>query len=809
LWYRLGSRKQEIPINMLKNYLVVAWRNLLKHKSQSFINISGLAVGMAVALLIGLWIADEWTYDMQNPHYRRIALVAQHLNHNGDIDTWMTTPYPLAEELRKHYGSDFNSVVLGGLRGEHEVDFGQKKLTTTGGFYEAPIVDMLDLKMIKGTRDNLKEPSNIFVSASTARAYFGSDDPMGKTLRFDNAFEGKVGGVYEDLPFSSSFGDLGFIGNWKLLYDKTDWIRTIQDPWRPNAFQVYVQLNDHSDFASASYRIKDAKLKNVNPNLAKHHPQLFLFPMSKWHLYSEFKQGVNTGGRIQYVRMFGIIGVFVLLLACINFMNLSTARSEGRAREVGIRKAIGSLRTQLIWQFFSESFLVAVFAFGCALVLVRLSLPFFNEISAKQMTLPWDSPGFWGAGLLFVLVTGLVAGSYPAFYLSSFRPVKVLKGVFRAGRKAAIPRKALVVLQFTVSVALIIGTLIVYMQIQFAKDLPVGYNRNGLVSIPVQTPNIHSHFDAIQRELIEKGAVVSMAEGAGSPVNIYNSSSGFSWPGKDPGLATDIINFSGSWDYGKTVGWQLAEGRDFSRQFATDTQAVLLNEAAVRFMGLKHPVNETITADKTPLRVIGVLKDIVMGSPYDQVRPCVYFLNAGQADAVIARLNPAQSASQSLAIINNVFKKYDPEEPFNYKFTDAEYAEKFDNEQRVGKLAGCFAALAIFISCMGLFGMSAYMAEQRTKEIGVRKVLGASVINLWGLLSKDFVVLVLLSLVIAIPVAWWFMQAWLLHYHNHTTITWWTFALPSIGALLITLVTISFQSVKAATSNPVKSLRSE
>lgn len=794
---------------MLKNYWLVAWRNLIKKKAHSFINIAGLSVGMAVAILIGLWIYDEWSFDKQYPDSDKIALVIQNIVDNGNIDTWKVVPYPLADELRKHYGSDFSRVALGGMQGDHQVDYGDKKLKTNGGFFDAPFADMLDLRMLEGSRDNLKGPTTVLISASTAKAYFGDADPMGRTLRFDNLFEGKVGGVYADLPFNSSFGTLGFIGNWQLIYQGTDWIRSIKDPWRPNGFQVYVQLADGSDFASASARIKDAKLKNVNARLAKFHPQLFLYPMSKWHLFAEFKDGVNTGGRIQYVWLFGIIGIFVLLLACINFMNLSTARSEGRAREVGIRKAIGALRQQLINQFFSESLLVAVFAFIFSLVIVGISLPFFNEIAAKRMSLPLGNTWFWLSGSLFILLTGLIAGSYPALYLSFFRPVQVLKSGFRVGKNASIPRKALVVLQFTVSVILIIGTIVVYLQIQFAKDRPVGYSRNGLLTVNMNTHHIHEHFDAVKKELMDKGDIIGMAEGSGSPGNTYGSTSGISWPGKDPGLIPDIGQLAVSWDYGKTVEWQLIEGRDFSRQFLSDSGAVLLNEAAAQFMGLRHPVGQTITSENVPFRVIGVVKNVVNGSPYDQIRPLVIFLATDPDENVVMRLNPTRSTTRSLADVSAVFRRYNPDQTFDYSFADDEYAQRFENEQRIGRLAAVFAGLAIFISCLGLFGMSAYTAEQRTREIGVRKVLGAGVFDLWGLLTKDFVVLVLLSLIIAMPLAWLGMHAWLANYTYRASITWWCFALPAAGALVITLMTVSLQTIKAALHNPVRSLRTE
>jgi ABC-type antimicrobial peptide transport system permease subunit len=794
---------------MIKNYLIVAWRYLIKNKAHSFINILGLSVGMAVALLIGLWIHDELSFDKNHSNYDRVARVIQNVTHNGAVQTWNSVPLPLAEELRKHYGSDFKSVVMGRGSSDLIVGFGDKKITQKGAFYEPPITDLLSLHMLKGSRDALKDPSAIILSASGAKALFGDNDPMGKILKLDNSINAKVAGVYEDLPYNSTFSDLRFIAPWQLLYTSTDWIRTMQDPWRPNAFELYVQLTDKANLASASARIRDAKLKMVNPALAAHKPQLFLFPMSQWHLFSEFRNGVNTGGRIQYVWMFGIIGIFVLLLACINFMNLSTARSEKRAPEVGIRKAIGSLRSQLIYQFFSESILVVSLAFIFSLVLAQLSLPFFNGVADKKMAIPWQSFGFWITALSFTLVTGLISGSYPALYLSSFRPVKVLKGSFRVGRLASLPRKALVVLQFTVSVTLIIGTIIVFRQIQYAKDRPIGYDRSGLIAMNMVNSTIHDHFNAVRDELIQKGAIVSLAEGDGSPTRVYSSTSGIEWTGKDPTLAVDMSNASASYDYGRTVGWQFVTGRDFSRDYARDSAGLVLNESAVKFMGFKDPIGQIVKWNGTPLTVIGVIKNMIMESPYDEVSPCMFYLQTTTNSAVIAKLNPRLSAAEALAIIGPVFRKYNPEQPFEYHFVEEEYARKFGNEQRIGTLASFFAALAIFISCLGLFGMSSFMAEQRIKEIGVRKVLGASVFNLWGLLSKDFVALVFVALFIAIPSAYFLMFSWLQNYQYRTELSWWFFALPATGAMLITLLTVSFQSVKAALTNPVKSLRSE
>lgn len=793
---------------MIKNYFKIAWRNLIKNKVSSLINIGGLAVGMAVVMLIGLWLYDEVSFDKYHNNYNRIAQVIQNVTNNGEVQTWFSVPYPLAAELRKNYGSDFKSVVMSTGSNAHIVAFGDKKLTKNGAYMEAGGPELFSLKIIKGSKDALKDPSSILISASTAKAYFGDADPMGKMLKIDNQSILKVAGVYEDLPKNTSLTDVAFIGPWDRFASDNQ-LSQMKEPWRPNFANLYVQLADNADLATVSLKIKDEKLRHVNAFLAKKKPALFLHPMSKWHLYSAFKNGVNTGGGIQYVWLFGIIGVFVLLLACINFMNLSTARSEKRAREVGIRKAIGSLRAQLVYQFFCESLLCVFFALAISLLLVQLSLPFFNQIAGKQMTIPWGNPTFWVIVIGFSLITGFITGSYPAFYLSSFKPIKVLKGSFRVGRFAAIPRKALVVLQFTVSVVLIIGTIVVFRQIQFAKNRPVGYSRDRLVYMPMVTEDIHKHFDAFKTSLLNTGAVAEIAEAGSPPTYNAGSSSAVEWEGKDPNLSIDFPQNNVSYDYGKTIGWQFAEGRDFSKSFLSDSAAVILNEAAVHFMGLKKPLNSSIKYYGNLFKIIGVAKDMVTDSPYGQVRPTIYFLSREASSNVLIKINPKMSTSDAMDKIGTVFKTYNPAQPFEYHFVDQDYAKKFGNEERIGTLASSFASLAIFISCLGLFGMASFMAEQRVKEIGVRKVLGASVFNLWRLLSKDFVMLVLISLLIASPIAWYLMHGWLQNYDYHADVAWWIFIVTGTGAMIITLLTVSFQSIKAALANPVKSLRSE
>ena len=789
----------------------MAWRNLVKNKAHTFINITSLSVGMAVAMLIGLWIWDELSYDTYFQNHKKIVQVWQNQTYNGDIQTSIGMPIPLGVALDKDYHSDFKHIVLSSWTNEHILAFGDKKITQSGNYMQAGAPDMLTLKMLRGSRNGLKDPSSVLLSARVAKALFVNDSPMDKTIKLDNNYLLKVTGVYEDLPHNTTFKDMALVLPWDLYVNTQPWLQKAATNWGNNSFQIFAQLNDNADLDKVNARIKDiVKQSNIEQGAKDnpYQPVIFLRPMSKWHLYSEFKNGVNTGGAIEFVWMFGIIGVFVLLLACINFMNLSTARSEKRAKEVGIRKTVGSMRSQLIGQFFTESILVAVFAFALSVVIVQLILPWFNQVADKTVNLLWVNPMFWVVGIGFSLLTGIIAGSYPAFYLSSFKPVKVLKGTFKAGRFSALPRKVLVVLQFTVSITLIIGTVVVFRQVQFTKNRPIGYDRNGLIHIEVKNDDIHKSFDPIRNELLQTGAIAEMAE-SGSPLtDIFSSGGGFKWRGKAPDFQDDFATIRISPEFGITAGWKIIEGRDLSRANLADSTAIILNEAAVKFMNFKQPLGEIVERGKK-YHVIGVIKDMVMASPYEPVKPTIFYMLDRVGSVIDIRLNPKMSAHESLGKIEAVLKKYTPGSPFDYKFTDEEYARKFANEERIGTLAGFFTILAIFISCMGLFGMASFMAEQRTKEIGVSKVLGASVFSLWRLMSTDFVILVSVSLVIAIPTAYNFMHGWLQDYKYRTELSWWIFAFTAVGAIGITVLTVSYQSIKAALTNPVKSLKTE
>jgi putative ABC transport system permease protein len=797
---------------MLRNYFKIAFRNLSKNKGYTFINITGLATGMAVALLIGLWIWDELTFNRYHKNYDRIAQVWQNNVYNGVKQSQTANPAVMAEEIRNNFGSDFKYVLQSTWNFGRILTVGEKKFNKAGMYWEPEVIEMLSINLLKGDpKLALKDPYSIILSESVAETFFGKDDPIGQTMRVNNRNDVKVTGVYEDLPYSSSFREMSFIMPWSLYIIENEWIKNMDDPWDSNFTQTWAQLADNADFEQVSAKIINVKYNKLSTdNDRKYKPEVFLHPMSKWRLYSEFKEGKNVGGRIEFVWMFGIIGVFVLLLACINFMNLSTARSEKRAKEVGIRKSVGSMRSQLINQFFCESVVVALLAFVLAIGFVYLALPQFNQVADKRLSLLWSSPQFWLIGIGFSLITGIVSGSYPALYLSSFQPVKVLKGTFRVGRMASIPRQVLVVLQFTVSVILIIGTIVVFRQIEFAKDRPIGYDRNGLINVYLATPDIRDHLEAVRNELKTQRAIVDMAV-AGSPTTqVWNSNGGFTWQGKDPTLAVDFPNNNVSHEFGKTVGWQFKDGRDFSREFASDSSAFVINESAEKFLGFKNAVGETLNWNEKPYTIIGVIKDMVIESPYEPVRPSLWHIDeSDNTNLAILKLNPDMGAHEAIEKIKTVFNKYSPATPFSHEFVDVEYARKFSDEERIGKLASFFALLAVFISCLGISGLASFVAEQRTKEIGVRKVMGASVANLWGMLSKDFLRLVVFSLLLAMPIAWYLMSNWLQKYQYRSTMAWWIFAAAGAGALLITLLTVSYQSIKAALANPVNSLRSE
>ncbi len=800
---------------MFKNYLKTAWRSVVKNRISSVINIGGLAIGMTVAMIIGLWIYDELSFNTWHKNYNSIALVQSNANYDGEIFTIDSHPMPLGTFLSNNYKSDFKYVVMSTAPEQHILSTGEKKLTGNGNFMQREAPDMLSLNVLYGTRNGLANPNSIMLSQSLAKKLFNNQDPVNKIIRFDNRFAVQVTCVYEDLPDNSDFKDVQYIVPFDFYLSSYDWARKKYTDWDNISIRIYTRINPNVTFEGASQHIKNVLAAHVSGNFEKRKPTVFLQPMSRWHLYSKFKNGVSvTSEQLQFIWLYGIIGIFVLLLACINFMNLSTARSEKRAKEVGIRKTLGSFRSHLINQFFSESLVIAFLAFVLSIILVQFCLPWFNGIAAKKISLPYTSILFWLSGIVFTTLTGLLAGVYPALYLSSFNPVKVLKGTSHAGRSAALPRKLLVTLQFTVSVVLIIGTLVIYRQIQFAKSRPLGYNGDNLLQVQINSSEFAGKLELFRSELKNTGVVADIAAAASPVTSVWSANNGFSWRGMLKAQQAEFFNtINVTHDYGKAVGWQFMEGRDFSRKMSIDSAGLVLNEAAAKLMGLQHATGETIKwkqINDVNFTVLGVVKNMVMESPFADAEPAIFFIYPRDGmNYMFIKLNPQANTSRAIAKIESVFKKITPQTPFAYSFANEDYNSKFASEERQGKLATIFAALAITISCLGLFGLVSFIAEQRTKEIGVRKVLGASVLNVWGLLSKEFMILVFIALLIASPLAYYFMHNWLQQYQYRIQISWWIFAVAGASAIFITLATVSYQGIKAALANPVKSLRTE
>ena len=795
---------------MYRNFFKIAFRSLLKNKVSAFINIAGLAVGMAVAMLIALWVNNELSANQHHQNYQTLYQVMMHQSFDGERSSQVAMPYPLGAELKAKY-PDFKAVAMCDWGEKRALVAGNRKFLKKGHYIGAEAIAMFSLPILSGDKNPLQDPYSIVLTEKTAQAIFGKQNPLDQIIRVDNVVDVKVTAVVAEQPQNASL-QFDYLLPWDLQIKLYDWVKTSATDWKDNSFQVYAQLKEGLSPEKTEAKIKDVVLNHVSEDKLMQKaikPAVFLHPMSKWRLYGEFENGKNTGGFIKYVRLFGIFGLFILVIACINFMNLSTARSEKRAKEVGVRKAIGSRRKQLIGQFLSESLLIAFLALALALVLVAVFLPYFNALTEKELSIQFGSPAFWGVMLIFTLFTGLLAGSYPALYLSSFSPLKILKGGFRVGKSAALPRKVLIVVQFSFSIVLMIGTMIIYQQIQFVKNRPIGFNNQGLISVAISN-DLTQNFEPLRNELLASGMVSSICKASSPASEIWSNGNGWEWRGSSPADKGTLFNvIATTYDYTQTMGIDLKAGRDFSREFSTDATGVLLNEAAVKRMGLENPVGEAIKWNGKNLSVVGVIPNINMESPFQSISPLTIVFDKDWVECLCVRINPSVSSSEAIAKIGPIFDKYNPGFPFDYSFADAEYAKKFKYTAFIGKLSLIVSILAIFISCLGLFGLASFMAEQRTKEIGIRKVLGASVAKLWQSLSKDFVVLVLISCLIAAPIAYYFMNEWLQKYTYRIEISWWVFAVAVVGALVITLLTVSYQAIKAALVNPVKSLKSE
>lgn len=784
---------------MIKNYVKIAWRSLNRNRAFSITNLLGLTIGITCTIFIFLWVQNELAYDKVHRNYKNIHQVYANRDFKNSIFTDPNMVFPLAKALESGYPQIKNAVMTSHLE-QHQFNVGDVKIKKQGYQVSGRYFDMFSWHFIKGDAATaIIVPTSVVLTASTAKALFGNADPINKVVKVDNALSYKVTAVVADPP-NNTTQQFDFIAPYNL---NDPGVKDALNRWQGSSWEVYVQTTDNANMAQIDKYITDVMFQHNPDKISKY----FTFPMSKWHLYSDFKDGKNVGGMIEYVRFFIIIAIIILLIACVNFMNLSTARSEKKAREVGVRKTLGSSKRQLVLQFFFESMTLVVSAFLCAVLCVYLLLPQFNLLIEKQLQLNLSQPVFWLGALVIILFTGLVSGSYPALYLSSFNPVKVLKGTFVAGKGAITPRRILVVFQFIGSILLISATVIVYRQIEHVKNRNMGYDPNNLIMVP-STANTDKSFNAVKNDLLKSGIINSVTRTSAMVTQISWRSGPPNWAGKPANADIIFSNMTADIDYIKTMGIKVLQGTDFTGM-PSDTSAVLLNKAAVEAMQVKRPLGMQLQYGSHKFTVIGITDNVVMSSPYVPVDPMMVFADHNNSGYMDIRLNAGVKPQEGIRLLQNIYGKYSPADIFEYHFVDQEFGKKFVTEELISRITNIFAGLAIFLCCMGLAGLASFTIEKRFKEIGIRKVLGASVQQLLVLISTEFLKLVAIAFVIAVPLTWWIMHNWLQKYTYHININIWLFSTVGLLILLLTLIVVSLNTIKAALANPVRSLRSE
>ena len=788
---------------MLKNYLLITLRNLQRNTVFAFINIVGLAVGLASSMIILLWVADEMSFNRFHENFDRLYQV--HINHDvgGGIYTGDVAPYKLVETLKER-SSGIQHVALtnhgeGYLLGNGDIRLNKMAKVVTDDFFL-----MFSFKALSGNPQQLfSDASTIVLTKSLAKELFGEQDPVQKYVLLENKRELKVVAVIEDVPLQSSI-QFEFLLPMTLYEAMNPWMQRAKENWSSNSFRAYVQLQPGAELANVTHDIKDIVKQNSEQSPTA---ELLLHPISKWRLNSTFVNGRSSGGKIEMVRMFAIVGGFILVIACINFMNLATARSQSRAREVGIRKSVGSRKWQLVLQFISESIVITAIAFALALVLLELVLPGFNTMTDKRIVIDYGNITLWLYAVAIMLVTGLLAGSYPAFYLSSFRPATVLKGKFDSLRGSITPRKVLVTLQFTFSIFLIVGALVMYQQIMHLKGRDIGYNRENLMLVWT-TSEIEQSFPTIRNELKRTGLVSAVCKSSSPVTRVFSTNDNVSWPGKQSGKVSFTI-VATEYEYTKTMGVKMLEGRDFSEDYPGDTLATVINKSAATLMSLDQTIGSKIRVGDQDLTVIGIMDDVVMDSPYHAVEPMILIFDPGWSSTISVRLEKTEDLTASVSAVEKIFKTFDPAHPLWYRFADEEFEAKFNSVNIIGKLAWILTFLAILISSLGLFGLAAFTAEQRTKELGIRKILGASVSSLLILISRDFTRIIIFAFILAAPLAWVVLNNFLQRYPYRIDFPYWIIFVAGGFALALALAIVSMQTLRAATRNPVESLRSE
>lgn len=786
---------------MFSNYLKIAFRNLLRNKAFSFINISGLVLGMASAMLILLWVQYEISYDRFHHNPERLYEVWTNTKVESKLESFYNTPELLGPAISADIPEAAAVSRFGG--GDWLLfTYKEKQITANGNWVDPVFLKMFNFPLLEGNVNTaLNDPLGIVLTQKLAGKLFGNEPAMGKVVRIGTDENFTVTGVLKDLPGNSTF-EFQYL-NSSLLRESRGF--TDKD-WTNISPRTFVLLKPHTSLAVVNEKMKGmiSAYSNKRSNGVP-----FLYQVSQEYLYGKFENGVPAGGRIERVRIFSLIAGFILLIACINFMNLSTARSEKRAREVGIRKVAGANKAALIGQFLGESLLIACIAGILAVFLVVLVLPFFNVLMEKELVFHFDKPEWWLAGIGFVLLTGVLAGSYPALFLSRFRPVQVLKGSFKNVHALITPRKVLVVLQFSFAIGLIICTMIIRQQLKFGQERETGYNRKDLV-YTFMTGDARKNSQLIKDELLNNGFAAAVTKTENPITQIWSTGLSMEWKGKTASEKVMVKRYATDGDMVKTLGMQMIQGRDIDvKTYPTDSTACLINEAALKVMGFANPIGETIFDDPVKWHVVGVVKNFISESPYQEVKPFIIKGPKQRTHVFHIKLSDQYSTAEALAGVEAVFRKYNPHYPFDMWFVDQQYAQKFGEQQFMTRLIGLFSGLTIFIACLGLLGLAMYMAENRTKEIGVRKVMGASVLGITRLLTADFMKLVMIALLIAAPVAWYFMDQWLDNYKYRIHMSWWIFALAGITAMGIAFLTISYQTIRAASANPIKSLRIE
>ncbi len=785
---------------MFTNYLKIAYRHARKNKGFSLINIFGLSLGMACAILIMLWVQDEISYNKFHEKYNSLYQVLENQTYEGKTYTFAATPGLLAGALKEEF-PEIQNVARTDWGNRWLFTIADKTIYEDGRLVDKSFLNLFTFPLVHGEIKNaLQDEHSIVITEKMSRKFFGGENPVGKYIKVNGEKEMLISGVLADAPANSSLR-FEWLASFKIFESENPWWTS----WGSNGMQTFVELKPGADRMKLNKELFSFIQKKEKDAAARP----FLHPMDDWRLRSKFTEGKPDGGRIEFVRLFSGIALLLILIACINFMNLATARSEQRKREVGVRKVMGAERFALMKQFISESMLMSFLALLIGCILVMLALPYFNELVEKKLSLGLAHPAQWFLLIGIAVFCGIVAGSYPSFYLSSFSPISIFKGM-QKGRSsgAAIVRKGLVVTQFVVSIVLIICTIIIFKQVQHVKDRPLGYDKDNLIFIVMQG-KMNEHMDVIRQDLLQTGAVTHLATTSQTLLNEGSNTGGFEWEGKDPTKEALITVELGSPDFIKTSGMELLAGRDFHPDWKTDTMSVIINESFSKLMGMKNPVGNSVRHDGNEYHIIGLVKDFVYNDFYKTPAPYLLFCSPAATTVLFIRLKEEVNKTEALAQVENVIKKDNPGYPFEYKFVDQEFDNIFKGEMLIAKLSRLFAILTIFISCLGLFGLAAYTAERRTKEIGIRKVLGATVTNMVALLSKDFLKLVLVAILLAAPAAWYIMHNWLQDYAYRITIPLWIFAVAACLALCIAFLTVSLQAVRAAIANPIHSLRTE